>query len=148
MITIPLTEPEVRELVENWYSALDTHAETAEMLGYLADKGLEMKFPEAKVRGHAGFTKWYEGIVNTFFDEVHTLQKLDIEIAQDGLSAVVNLVGEWDASRWKAPQPKSERLMMIADQTWTIIRDTTSGHSIIQKYKVNSLTPMPGSVAL
>lgn len=148
MITIPLTEPEIQDLVENWYAALDTHADTDEMLSYLADKGMEMRFPEAKVRGHTQFVKWYEGIIHTYFDEVHTLQNLDIEIMDNGLRAVVKVVGRWDASRWKAPRAKSERLMMIADQTWTIIRLTDSGQSVIQTYLVNSLTPLPGSASL
>ncbi|MBK8028278.1 MAG: hypothetical protein IPO91_33535 [Chloroflexi bacterium] len=148
MITIPLTEPEIQDLVENWYAALDTHADTDEMLSYLADKGMEMRFPEAKVRGHAQFSKWYDGIIHTYFDEVHTLQELDIEITDNGMRAVVHVVGRWEASRWKAPAAKSERLQMLADQTWTIIRQTDSGQSVIQTYIVNSLTPLPGSVPL
>jgi hypothetical protein len=144
----PLTQTEVEQLVHNMYEGFDVHASPDVMLSYLADDGLEMRFPEATVRGHAGFAAWYDGIVRTFFDEVHTLQKLDIQLADDGSRAVVKLLGEWDASRWKAPLPKSERLMMIADQTWTIVRSPESGKPVILTYIVNSLTPLPGSVAL
>ena len=82
---------------------------------------------------------WYKGIIYTFFDEVHTLEKCDIQLSSDDATATVNLLGEWDASRWKAPVPKSERLMMAPDQTWTIVRSAESGKAVILTYVVNSL---------
>jgi hypothetical protein len=130
------------------YEGFDVHASNEVMLSYLADEGLEMRFPEATLRGHREFTAWYDRIVHTFFDEVHTLSNTDIQVAPDGTRAVAKLLGEWHASRWNAPLPKSERLMMRADQTWTIVRSPESGKAVIVTYTVNSLTPLPGSVEL
>jgi len=143
-----LTEAEVRQLVSDMYLGFDVHAENTVMLSYLADEGLEMRFPEATLHGHAEFTEWYSGIVYTFFDEVHTLQQEDIQFNADQSQATVHLLGEWHASRWRAPLPKSERLMMRADQTWTIIRSPETGKPVILTYVVNALTPLPGGVPL
>jgi hypothetical protein len=144
----PLTEAEVRQLVHDMYLGFDVHAANDVMLSYLADEGLEMCFPEATLHGHAEFTTWYHGIVHTFFDEVHTLDKLEIQFNDDQTMATVQLLGEWHASRWRAPLPKSERLMMRPDQTWTIVRSSQTGKAVILTYIVNSLTPLSGSVVL
>lgn len=144
----PLTEAEVRQLVTDMYLGFDVHADNETMLSYLADDGLEMRFPEATLHGHAEFTTWYHGIVHTFFDEVHTLDRMEIQFNADQTTATVQLLGEWHASRWRAPGPKSERLMMRPDQTWTIIRSPQTGKAVILSYVVNALTPLPGSVPL
>jgi ketosteroid isomerase-like protein len=144
----PLTRDEVEQLVHNMYDGFDVHAVQEVMLSYLADDGLEMRFPEATLRGHREFATWYDGIVHTYFDEVHTLDKLEIQVASDGSQATASLLGKWEASRWNAPLPKSERLRMQADQTWTIVRSPETGKPVILTYIVNSLTPLSGSVAL
>jgi SnoaL-like domain len=137
-----LTESEVKQLVDDWYLKLDVHAPIDEVLPLLAGETLEMQLPETTLHGLDGFSSWYDRVINTFFDEVHTLQTLDITI--DGDRADVQLVVRWEASRWNAPAPKSERLAFDAAQRWVVVRSPQTQQPAIVTYIVDSLTPLPG----
>ena len=101
-----------------------------------------MQLPETTLHGLDGFRSWYDGVIHTFFDEVHTLQTL--KITTNGDRADVHLVVRWEASRWNAPAPKSERLAFDADQRWAIARSPDTQQPAIVTYIVDSLTPLPG----
>lgn len=138
----PLTESQVKQLVDDWYLKLDVHATVEEFLPLLADENLEMQFPEGTLHGQDAFKTWYDGVIHTFFDEVHTMQALDITTASD--HANVQLVVRWEASRWHAPAPKSERLAFDAAQTWVVKRSPETQKPVIVTYIVDSLTPLDG----
>jgi hypothetical protein len=144
----PLTRDEVKQVVEDWYQKLDVHAPMVEVLPMLAEEGLEMRFPEATLRSLAEFEGWYQGVIRIFFDEVHTLQTLEIALNADQSQADIKLVVYWEASRWNPPAAKSERLMMDAAQTWVVRRSPTSGKPVIVIYTVDGLTLREGSVPL
>ncbi|NTU63985.1 MAG: hypothetical protein HGB05_11455 [Chloroflexi bacterium] len=144
----PLTEAEVKQLIDDWYHGLDVHAPTVEMLPLVAEEGLEMRFPEATLHGQADFDRWYNGVIRIFFDEVHKLDELTIKLSDDRSQAEVRLVGLWEASRWRAPASNSERLRMRPNQTWQVRRSAQTGKPVIARYIVNSLDPLPGSVPL
>jgi hypothetical protein len=141
-----LTEAEVRQLVVDWYRKLDIHAPVEEYRQLLADDGLEMKFPEATLRGFAAFRDWYEGVVRIFFDEAHELREL--RVTPSGGGAEVKLVVRWEAKRWKPPAAKSEQLRFDAAQSWVVRRSAETGRPVIVRYVVDSLTPLEGSVPL
>ena len=141
-----LTKDEIKDLADRWYKALDVHAPLDELLEMLADDGLEMVFPEGTSRGHAGFTEWYERVTRIFFDEVHTLTKVEPKI--DGEEADVEVVVNWQAKVWNPPAPKSEWLGFDAFQTWQVARSPESGRVVITKYVVDDLAAMPGSATL
>jgi hypothetical protein len=138
----PLTEAETRQFVDEWYKKLDVHAPAEEVFPLVADEDLEMQFPEATLRGKTDFKNWYEGVINIFFDEVHTLEKVDITTTLE--QASVQIVLLWEASRWKRPAPKSERLAFTAVQTWILKRSPSSQKPVIVRYIVDSLTPLEG----
>ena len=69
----------------------------------------EMAWPEGPTHGHAEFTVWYEKVTRRFFDEVHTLKKVESTI--DGATASVEVVVNWRASVWEPPSPNSKRRM-------------------------------------
>ncbi|MFM2303593.1 MAG: hypothetical protein RLZZ135_1003 [Cyanobacteriota bacterium] len=137
-----LTESEVKQLVDDWYLKLDVHAPISEILPLLAGETLEMQLPETTLHGLDAFQSWYDRVIHTFFDEVHTLQTLDIAI--NGDRADVHLVVRWEASRWNAPAPKSERLAFDAVQRWVVGRSPQTQQPAIVTYIVDSLTPLPG----
>lgn len=137
-----VTESEVRQFVNDWYQKLDVHAPISEILPLLAGENLEMQLPETTLHGLDEFNSWYDRIIHTFFDEVHTLQTLDITTTRD--RAEVQLVVRWEASRWKAPAPKSERLAFDAAQRWVVTRSPITQEPVIVTYIVDSLTPLPG----
>jgi ketosteroid isomerase-like protein len=141
-----LAEAEVKQVVDDWYRALDVHAPVEQLLPMLADDGLEMRFPEATVRGHEGFKGWYHAVTNRFFDEVHTMQQLDIQ--PNAEEAKVKLVVNWQAHIWEPPAPKSKWLGFDAAQTWVMRRSPQTQKPVIVTYIVDGLTPMPGSATL
>jgi hypothetical protein len=142
----PLTESEVKQLVDDWYSKLDIHAPVEEFLPMLADKNLEMQFPEGTLHSLDEFKTWYDRVTYTFFDEVHTMQVLNITPALD--QANIQLVVRWEAHRWHPPAPKSERLDFDAAQRWVVKRSPDTQKPVIVTYIVDSLTPQKGSASL
>jgi hypothetical protein len=144
----PLTKAEVEKMVTDWYKVLDVHAPQVDAIWYISESELEMVFPEATLRTQAEFEGWLQGVYRIFFDEVHTMQELDVKVAPDGSKADVKLVVRWEASRWKPPAAKSERLRMDAYQTWVVKRSPMSGKPVITRYVVDELKLLPGSVPL
>ena len=155
----PLLESEVKQLVDTWYTKLDAHAPVEELLPLLADDGLEMKLPEVTLHGHAEFIQWYERVIRTFFDEIHTMKELhitltgtpretDVEIEGSSMQAQVRLVVNWQAHRWMPPAAKSEWLGFDASQRWVVQRLPHTGNPVVMTYTVEALTPMQGSVPL
>jgi hypothetical protein len=141
-----LTEESIRGAVVAWYQALDRHDPLADVLPYLVDDGLEMRFPEATARGHAGFADWYKAVTNRFFDEVHTVTSIDIkELAPD--QAEVRVVVNWQATIWNPPAAKSQWLGFDAYQTWVVVAGPDGG-ARVKTYIVDALEPMPGSASL
>jgi hypothetical protein len=136
-MTAPLTEREVKELATLWYQKLDVHAPLAELLALVADNDLEMKFPEATLHGPAEFAKWYEGVIRIFFDEVHKLKKVDVQLTPEG--AKVDVVVHWEASVWKSPAAKSERIKLDAYQTWFVKRSESTDRAVVARYTVDRL---------
>jgi hypothetical protein len=137
-----LTESEVRQFVDEWYQKLDVHAPITEVLPLLVGETSVMRLPETTLHGLDEFKAWYDGVIHTFFDEVHTLNTLDITIDRD--RADVQLVVRWEASRWRAPAPKSERLAFDATQRWVVVRSPATQKPAIATYIVDSLIPLPG----
>jgi ketosteroid isomerase-like protein len=143
----PLQEDEVKRFVERWYlELLDSHAAAEALLECLADDELEMRFPEETARGHEGFKRWYDRIVNTFFDEVHTIKELSV--STDGDRAEVKVLVNWQAHTWAPPAPKSQWLGFDAGQTWIVKRSPTTQKPVVVTYIVDTFVPMEGSTTL
>lgn len=140
-----MQELEVQQLVKDWYHNLDVHAPMIEMLPMLVTEGLEMQFPEATLRSLAEFEGWYQGVLRIFFDEVHLLKKVEVQLHPS--HADVDIVVQWEASVWKPPAAKSERIVTDAYQRWVVVPDG-AGKPRIQTYIVNKLDFHPGSATL
>lgn len=138
-----LTEESIREFAVDWYVALDKHLPLDKVLAFLHPE-LEFKVPEDTFRGHLGFAQWYEAVTHRFFDEVHTVTKVDPEIS--GGLATVQVFVNWQAKIWNPPAANSLWLGFDADQTWTVAAGP--GGPQIRGYAVNALDAMPGSATL
>jgi len=136
---------EIRKMANDWYSALDRHVPLPEALEFLVDEGLEMQFPEATARGHAGFAEWYKAVTNRFFDEKHVVTKVEGTVQGD--EAWVSVLVHWEARMWDPPAPLSAWLGFDANQTWVVVQDG-DGRPKIKTYIVNELTPVTGSASL
>ena len=142
----PLTADEISAFAADWYRKLDVHAPMIELLPMLADDDLEMKFPEATLKGQAQFESWYQGVIRIFFDEVHNVKEVTSEI--DGEQANVKVVVGWEASVWKPPAANSERIVLDAYQTWIVKRCGATGKPVIATYTVDELKYAEGSAKL
>ncbi len=136
----PLTVFEVKVLVYEWFSKLDVHAPIEEILPMIADDGLEMRFPEATIRSHDDFRRVYNEWINSYFDEIHQLRELEIEISSD--YADIKLIGYWQVHTWNSPSPRSELLAYNAIQSWILKRSPDTSKPIIVTYIVESLDPV------
>lgn len=151
----PLSQAEIEAFVAAWYRKLDMHAPAEELLPLVSEQCLviqvmeeclEMHFPEGRLNGADEFRRWYEGVIRIFFDELHTVTRVKTSW-QDG-RALVEVVVNWQARRWRPPAARSEWLGFDAYQQWEMIRSPSSGRPVILRYVVNELRPMPGSQPL
>lgn len=151
----PLSQAEIEAFVAAWYRKLDMHAPAGELLALVSEQCLviqvreeclEMHFPERSLNGADEFRRWYEGVIRIFFDEVHTVTRVSTIWKED--RAVVDVVVNWQARRWRPPAPRSEWLGFDAYQQWEMIRSPSSGSPVILRYVVQELRPMPGSMPL
>ncbi|MFD7029615.1 nuclear transport factor 2 family protein [Streptomyces sp. NPDC059917] len=138
-----LTEDAIRAFTDRWYLALDQHLPLDRVLA-LITADLEFKVPEDTFLGHEGFGRWYAAVTHRFFDEVHTVTKVEPVI--EGERAVVRVLVNWQAKIWDPPGARSQWLGFDADQTWTLV--AAPGGPRIKTYTVDELAPMPGSGAL
>jgi hypothetical protein len=141
-----LTAKEISDFAALWYRKLDVHAPMVEVLPFLAEEGLVMKFPETTASGLADFESWFQRVIRIFFDEVHTVKECTPEIT--GNEAEVHVVVQWEASVWNPPAPNSARIKLDADQTWGVRRSERTGGLEITMYNVNGLNYHPGSAKL
>ncbi|WP_426061839.1 hypothetical protein [Hymenobacter sp. B1770] len=140
-----LTEDSIKAMVADWYQKLDVHVPMVEVLPLLADKELEMVFPEVTIYGHAGFEGWFQRVIRIFFDEVHTVKVADATI--NGDTADVKVVVQWEASMWNAPESRSKRIVADAFQTWQV-KTGPAGTPVITRYVVDGLEYHEGSATL
>ena len=141
-----LTPREISDFAVMWYRKLDVHAPMVEVLPFLAEDGLVMKFPETTAHGLADFESWFQRVIRIFFDEVHTVKDCTPKIS--GNEAEVHVVVQWEASVWNPPAPNSSRIKLDADQTWKVRRSERTGGLEITMYNVNGLNYHPGSAKL
>ena len=139
------THPEIWSFASNWYRLLDIHA-PLESYKPLLSEDVDLVFPEATLKGFDGYTNWYNKVIEIFFDEQHTLKVADI-VSQEENSCEIHVVVNWHASIWSPPQARSTKLMMDADQTWTVLRNQDKTLSV-SKYVVNFMNYEEGSCKL
>ena len=142
----PLSQAEIEAFVAAWYRKLDIHAPWEELQPLVAEQGLEMQFPEGSISGVEAFRNWYEGVIRIFFDELHTVTRVSPSWQAD--RALVDVVVNWQARRWRPPAPRSEWLGFDAYQQWEMIRSPASGQPVIRRYVVKELRSMAGSKPL
>lgn len=140
-----LTKEALQQFAADWYRKLDVHVPMVEVLPMLADKELEMVFPEATVYGHAGFEGWFQKVICIFFDEEHTVKVAEPKI--NGNTATMQVVVNWQASMWNAPDAYSKRINADAYQTWEL-KLNDAGNIVITKYVVDDLKYHEGSATL
>jgi hypothetical protein len=142
-----ITEDQIRKFAAAWYYVLDIHAPIEEAYKLLADKDLNMQFPDGDIRDFASFKKWYDRVTNLFFDEVHNVQSVKPQIKGD--EADVEVIVGWQASWFEAPAAKSKRTSMNAIQKWKVRGSTRNPYGVeIVGYMVERFDYAPGFAQL
>ena len=86
----PLRRDEIEAFAADWYHKLDEHVPAADIMPLVLDQGLEFVVPEATLRSRREFGDWYAGggdhpgVINLFFDEVHTLSLVEASVGGTG----------------------------------------------------------------
>lgn len=124
----PITQDQIERFVAAWYLALDQHDPIQTCYAMLADRDLNVQFPDGDIRDLASFKTWYDRVTNLFFDENHVVQSVESDIKGDGAELIVT-VG-WQASWWVPPAAKSKRVSMDATQKWKVRRSTKNVHGL------------------
>ena len=123
-----LSEENIRKFVAAWYYALDVHAPIEEISRFLADKDLNVQFPDGNITDMASFKTWYDRVTNLFFDENHYVQTVDAKVSGD--QAELDIVVGWQASWFEAPAAKSKRTSMDATQRWTVRKSSKNAYGL------------------
>jgi len=145
--SVTITEDQIRKFAAAWYYALDIHAPVEEAYKLLADKDLNMQFPDGDIRDFGTFKKWYDRVTNLFFDEIHNVQSVKASIT--GNTAEVEVIVGWQASWFEPPAAKSKRTAMNAIQKWTVRGSNKNSYGLeIVNYQVERFDYAPGFAQL
>ncbi|MEW6755142.1 MAG: hypothetical protein AB1505_29795 [Candidatus Latescibacterota bacterium] len=123
-----MTEDQIRRFAAAWYRALDNHDPIEDCYGLLAEKDLDMQFPDGDIRDYESFRRWYDRVTHLFFDENHYVQSVNARVSGD--QAEVDVVVGWQASWWEPPAAKSKRVSMDATQKWIVRRSTRNPYGL------------------
>lgn len=132
----PLTQGEVLELVYAWFRNITSKVNLDEVLSLLSSTKLEMVFPEKTLHNYTDFAGWYEEVTHLFFDQVHDVKLLAVELEEQ--QANVTLIVNWQARTWKAPDATSQWQSSNVHQRWIVERDESSGRPVITSYTVGT----------
>jgi hypothetical protein len=118
----------------------------------LADDHLNMKFPDAQIHDFTSFQRWYERVINLFFDEKHTIQKVDLH-SNTRDQADLTMTVRWQANWWEPPAAQSKCVDLESTQSWTVRRCPTEKNNFgieIVTYiaRVEDFKYAPGSAIL
>lgn len=131
---------QVQMLVYNWFRKLTDHAPLEEMRAMLSARSLVMTFPEATLRSHDDFIAWYKTVTEAYFDQLHDLKMLQIDVSDD--TADVRLIVNWQARTRTPPAPYSKWIGLYAHQRWCVALE--GDRAVILSYSVEHTDDMQG----
>jgi hypothetical protein len=124
-------ENDIVSFVYQVYSMYDRHAPVDQFLPLLAPRNLEMRFPEATLRSHADFKRWYAEVGKAIASNTHTLESVKATLLGGGRYQA-DIVGIWQAE-----SRNGEYIVFRFRQRWTLL-DGPGKKPIIQGYTVEA----------
>lgn len=143
----PPSQQEVRTFAVRWFDLLSAHAPVEELLAMLAGRGLDMRFPDARLQDEASFRTWYDVVGHSFDEQSHTLERLEVSPApvpqgwsgaDVGAASDVEVVVVWRARSLT----DGSRIEARAHQSWQVARAFARDALVIVGYDVRSLEPL------
>jgi hypothetical protein len=141
------TSDEVSALAAAWYTQWDAHAPAEEFRPLLDVDRVTIRHPGSDLTGWDGFLRWYTTATHTCFNETHTVKEVRI-LSASGDKTVARVVVNWQASRWRPPAARSERIVVDATHTWTLTRSAATGKPVLQSYSLDGVHYAEGSARL
>jgi hypothetical protein len=135
-----LSQAEVYDLIYDWFRKLTIKDSLDDMITMLDQKDLEMKFPERTLRNLEDFKDWFHTVTHLFFDQIHELKLVTVDI--EGDEASIHLIVNWQARTWTPPAGFSEWQGWLIKQDWIVRRSSETGKAVIHRYAVLHLDPM------
>lgn len=124
-----LTQEQIEKFVAAWYYALDVHAPVEELTRLVGDSDVHIEFPDSAGKYDLdGFKRWYDRVINIFFDENHNVVSVKADIHGD--TADLDVVVAWQASFWLPPAAKSRRTSMDATQKWKVRASNKNAYGV------------------
>lgn len=109
---------DIRSFVYHIFSLYDYHVPVKDFYPLLVNKGLEMQFPEGKLRSHRDFQHWYDvSVGENIKTNTHTVEKLQVKVLGNHRYQADLVV--W----WQAETFKGEYLSYRFHQTWTLVEE-------------------------
>jgi hypothetical protein len=143
---VALTQEQIEKFVAAWYYALDIHAPVEELTRLVSDTDVHIEFPDSAGKYDLdGFKKWFDRVINIFFDENHNVVSVKADIHGD--SADLDVVVAWQASFWAPPAAKSKRTSMDATQKWKVRASNKNAYGVEITYYLAAPAETPFNYA-
>lgn len=113
-----LTRWEVMHFVYHWFKKITEKAPQNELVEMIVDKDLNMVFPESTLKSHDDFKKWLNDVTSKYFDQVHDVKMIHVDISGNRTS--IDLIVNWEAHAWNPPDAFSDFINLDIHQTWRV----------------------------
>jgi glyoxylase I family protein len=131
-VAAALDEDSVRRLVLAWYAGTNAHRPVEELTAMLT-KDVEMRYPDSPepLFGHDAFRTWYANVLRLYFDETHTVENWNINVADN--QATITVVVRWERRSWTVGAERSDYSAYLSRQRFEIHRFPDTGAVLIAK---------------
>jgi len=119
--------------IRKWFDLLNEHAPVEDLLHMVSDTDLTMVFPEATLRNHGDFRRWYDKVGQSYTDQSHVLKELDAHDEADRTDVELTVV--WTATQ----RSDGAQLAFRVNQSWQLRESPDTGEPVISTYKVLSI---------
>lgn len=134
------SENAIKSFVYHVFALYDKHADVGRFLPLIADKDLEMKFPDALLGSHQDFERWYAGIGQNIRSNTHSVERMSVQFHANGKYQVDLIV------LWQAITKENRFVSFRAHQLWTLDNGTEGKWPRILSYIVEE-APGPAKPA-
>ena len=130
-----LTKLEIYKFILEWFDLITNQKIVDELIERLDENGFELKFPETTITDVEEFKNWYKTVKNQYFNQVHNVKNIDIEISKNQADIILTL--NWEAHSRDVENPYSKKINCDVIQSWVIAKNKKTNKPIIKKYIVN-----------
>jgi hypothetical protein len=131
---------EIKAFVYTILGLYDKHIPVNELTSRLVNKDLEMSFPDAEVRSHQDFEKWYQAVQESVRWNSHRIEQLDIRVV-DHRRYQVDMVLLWIGAykENQSGQPFAYRV----HQNWILLESDNPPRLRIRRYIITQFDQLP-----